>query len=283
MAERSDFYTVMFVPDDHGRTFSIRVRRNILRAVVLFLLVFAGGLVALMFMLGDIGVKLQFVKALRIEKARLQNENERLLRAFQKIRKLEVLSDYLHRMALDGIDSARMSRFGEEQQTLAIAATDTGAPVDRERTNNGGEKAAAPDRPQDFVLAIPSIPPVEGWVTRGFSAEKTGSSSEPHAGIDIAAAAGTPIRAPAPGVVDRVGRDAYYGLLVVVKHRFGFESRYGHCSQVLVAAGDNVQRGQTIALVGSSGRSSAPHLHYEILRDGKALDPKEYLFTSVYE
>jgi murein DD-endopeptidase MepM/ murein hydrolase activator NlpD len=283
MAEQGDFYTVMFVPDDHGRTFSIRVRRNILRAVVLFLLIFAGGLAALMFMLGDIGVKLQFVKSLRNDNARLENENGRLLRAFQKIRKLEVLSDYLQRMALDGIDSARLSRFAEEQRASAIVGTDTGSPVDRERGNNAGERPAAPNRPQDFALAIPSIPPVEGWVTRDFSAGKTAVSGEPHPGIDIAAAAGTPIRAPAPGVVDRVGRDAYYGLLVVVKHRFGFESRYGHCSQVLVAAGDNVQRGQTIALVGSSGRSSAPHLHYEILRDGKAVDPKDFLSTSVYE
>jgi len=283
MTEHGDFYTVMFVPDDHGRTFSIRVRRNLLRAAVLILLVFAGGLAALALMLGDIGVKLQFVKALRIEKARLENENERLLRAFQKIRKIEVLSEYLHRMALDGIDSVRLSRFFEQQQASAIAAPDTDATADRDHGREAGTAAAASNRPQDFVLAIPSIPPVEGWVTRGFATENGGPAEEPHAGIDIAAAAGTPIRAPAPGVVDRVGRDAYFGILVVIKHRFGFESRYGHCSQVLVAAGDNIQRGQTIALVGSSGRSSAPHLHYEILRDGKAVDPKDFLSTSVYE
>jgi murein DD-endopeptidase MepM/ murein hydrolase activator NlpD len=65
--------------------------------------------------------------------------------------------------------------------------------------------------------------------------------------------------------------------MVTIKHGYGFMTRYGHCLQVLVNKGDHVERGQTIALVGNTGRSSAPHLHYEIIKEGKNVDPQEYI------
>jgi murein DD-endopeptidase MepM/ murein hydrolase activator NlpD len=105
-------------------------------------------------------------------------------------------------------------------------------------------------------------------------------TSAAHNGIDYAATLGTLIRATAPGVVEDVSNDTYFGKTLTIKHGYGFSTRYGHCSQIIVAKGDHVERGQTIALVGNTGRSSAPHLHYEVQKDGKNLDPTKYVFGS---
>jgi murein DD-endopeptidase MepM/ murein hydrolase activator NlpD len=98
-----------------------------------------------------------------------------------------------------------------------------------------------------------------------------------HDGLDFAAPTGTPILAAAGGVVVAAGPDAGYGQRVEVDHGGGLMSRYAHASQVLVKAGDLVQRGQLIARVGSSGVSTGPHLHFEVRLAGQALDPRLFL------
>ena len=80
-------------------------------------------------------------------------------------------------------------------------------------------------------------------------------------------------------MVEDIINDENLGLLVTIKHDHGFMTKYGHCSQVLISKHVSVKRGQTIALVGNTGRSTAPHLHYEILKDGKNIDPAKYLFV----
>ena len=102
-----------------------------------------------------------------------------------------------------------------------------------------------------------------------------------HLGVDFAAQKGTPIRSTAPGVVEDVINDTYFGLLITIKHKFGIMTRYGHCMQTLVSKGDKIERGQTVALLGNTGASSAPHLHYEILKDGKNVDPMKYMFDRI--
>jgi murein DD-endopeptidase MepM/ murein hydrolase activator NlpD len=123
----------------------------------------------------------------------------------------------------------------------------------------------------------PSVPrhwPVDGqgMVTRGVSVGERGD--EPHAGLDIAIPVGTPIRASGGGVVADAGRDGEYGLFVRLTHPDGFETMYGHASRLLVERGDSVTAGEVIALSGSTGRSTAPHLHFEIRRDGRSIDPQ---------
>lgn len=98
-----------------------------------------------------------------------------------------------------------------------------------------------------------------------------------HAGADLAAATGSPVRATADGGVARAGWAGGYGLLVTVRHGNGYETRYGHLSRVLVTPGEPVRRGQLLGYVGSTGRSTGPHLHYEIRRDGAVLDPLPYM------
>jgi murein DD-endopeptidase MepM/ murein hydrolase activator NlpD len=110
-----------------------------------------------------------------------------------------------------------------------------------------------------------------GFMTRG--QVRPGDPAESHPGIDIAVPPGTPVRAAGGGVVEALGADPAYGLFVLLRHGGGYETMYGHASRLLVHEGDSVQAGQVIALSGSSGRSTAPHLHFEIRRDKKSIDP----------
>ena len=96
---------------------------------------------------------------------------------------------------------------------------------------------------------------------------------ESHPGLDIAVAQDSYIRAAAGGIVRDAGTDEVYGKFVLIDHGDGYESMYGHASQIFVAAGDSVERHEVIALSGSTGRSTAPHLHFEVRREGQAVDP----------
>lgn len=98
----------------------------------------------------------------------------------------------------------------------------------------------------------------------------------PHLGVDVAAARGTQITAPAPGRVSFVGRKFGYGLVVEIEHGNGVVTRYAHCGSALVNEGARVQRGVPIATVGTSGLSTGPHLHYEVLVNGRQVDPLRY-------
>jgi len=121
--------------------------------------------------------------------------------------------------------------------------------------------------------SIPSHWPLDvpGFVTRG--QVRPGVVDESHPGIDIAVPVGTPIRASGGGTVTQAGYDPDYGLFVLLRHPSGYETMYGHTSRLLAAEGDDVQAGQVIGLSGNSGRSTAPHLHFEIRHDGKSVDP----------
>ncbi|MDP6042201.1 MAG: M23 family metallopeptidase, partial [Candidatus Latescibacteria bacterium] len=126
---------------------------------------------------------------------------------------------------------------------------------------------------------VPSIWPVSpsiGWVTRGFESSH-GVFKNRHLGIDIAAAEGAPVQATADGRVVFADVDDVLGHLVAIDHGGGYMTRYGHNSALLVHEGEHVRQGQHIALVGSSGRSSGPHLHYEVIEDGRVRNPRNFL------
>ena len=111
-----------------------------------------------------------------------------------------------------------------------------------------------------------------GWRSDPFTGEKAF-----HEGLDFPAPTGTLIYAAAGGIVSTSEDTAGYGKLVKIEHGSGLETRYAHCSKLLVKAGERVEKGQVIAEMGSTGRSTGPHLHYEIRLNGNALDPRQYL------
>ncbi len=130
------------------------------------------------------------------------------------------------------------------------------------------------------LASIPSIWPARGWLTSRFGnrvSPFTGRTQR-HAGIDIASGEGTPIVAPARGRVSYVGRKGPLGNTLVVDHGFGVRTFYGHTHEIHVRPGAEVARGQLIASIGSSGRSTGPHLHYVVEVDGKPRNPLDYIF-----
>jgi len=135
------------------------------------------------------------------------------------------------------------------------------------------------DRRVQLANATPSIWPTHGGLTSFFGGRSDPLTGEPayHSGIDISAEKGQPVYATADGVVQSAGYTGDYGNLIVLKHAFGLSTRYGHLSAYHVKAGDVVKRGDVIGYIGSTGRSTGSHLHYEILANGQLMNPLQLL------
>jgi murein DD-endopeptidase MepM/ murein hydrolase activator NlpD len=132
---------------------------------------------------------------------------------------------------------------------------------------------------RSLLASTPAVSPTTGWVSSGFGyriSPFTGHR-EFHRGMDIATRAGTIIVAPADGVVTFTGIKGGLGKMMVIDHGYGKVTRYGHLSDWKVKAGKKVKRGDTIALVGNTGRSTAPHLHYEVHVNGIPVNPAKYI------
>jgi hypothetical protein len=130
------------------------------------------------------------------------------------------------------------------------------------------------------LVSMPSIWPSKGWLTSRFGIRVSPFTGrrQLHNGIDIAAASGTSIQAPARGRVTFAGRKGPLGNALVVDHGFGVKTVYGHTQEIFVKTGDTVERGQQIAEIGSTGRSTGPHLHYVVEVNGKPQNPLDYIF-----
>lgn len=141
---------------------------------------------------------------------------------------------------------------------------------------------------EKLLSAIPAIMPISVKDLKGIPSG-FGYRTHPiykivkmHTGMDFNATTGTPIYATGDGVVERADAEASgYGNHVVINHGFGYETLYGHMSKILVVAGQQVKRGEVIGLVGSTGTSSGPHCHYEVIRNGNKINPVSYYFLDL--
>ncbi len=125
-------------------------------------------------------------------------------------------------------------------------------------------------------------PLTDGWLSSyyGMRTDPFNGRREMHKGIDFAGQMGTDIIATAAGVVTWAGKRYGYGQLVEINHGNGYSTRYGHCKQILVKVGDKIKPGEKIALMGSSGRSTGPHVHYEVLKNGRQINPTKFVRAS---
>jgi murein DD-endopeptidase MepM/ murein hydrolase activator NlpD len=139
-------------------------------------------------------------------------------------------------------------------------------PVSPPRRRGGSRPALGPSRPTLWPLTE------RGFVTQGLH---SAGEAEHHPGLDVAVATGSYIRAAGGGSVVDVGDDAVYGRFVVIDHGDGYATLYGHASDTFVTLGQRVRERQVIALSGSTGRSTGPHLHFEVLMDGTPVDPMD--------
>lgn len=133
------------------------------------------------------------------------------------------------------------------------------------------------------AISVPSRMPLEGaqlTSNYGMRTHPVLGGRRNHTGIDLAAPTGTPIYATADGVIGRADWYSSYGLYISINHGASMETRYAHLSRLAVAAGDNVKKGDLIGYVGSTGRSTGPHLHYEVRVDGLAVNPIPYMVES---
>lgn len=126
-------------------------------------------------------------------------------------------------------------------------------------------------------VTLPDQLPCEGTITSEFGPRRMGKKEKMHEGIDIAAPVGTPIYSPAQGEVVFAGVKKGYGLTVILEHQGELQTLYGHNSKLFVKEGDQVKKGDEISQVGNTGRSTGPHLHYEVLVNQQPVDPANYL------
>lgn len=185
--------------------------------------------------------------------------------------------------ANEGVPIAAVAAAAAPATTTARLAS---APIDdrQVRTLFQTWKRLDSDQPQG-VIAIPSVQPVQKLAFSsnfGIRSDPFHGTARMHAGVDIPGPTGTPIYATADGTVAHAERQGGYGNMVELDHGKGIATRYGHLSKILVAPGAAVHRGDLIALMGSTGRSTGPHLHYEVRIDGHAVNPVPFLTTADY-
>jgi murein DD-endopeptidase MepM/ murein hydrolase activator NlpD len=259
MNKKRRTYRIIIVHETNGiGTVSFQVSRTVISFLIAGLSAII--VVSAFFMYKSIQVagKLNYYNTLQSDNERLLNDNKKLNIVQQKFMHMDSIATYLEQLS-----------------------SVTRPSINREyETKNATEKKAvlmsAKKKDSTESNQRPSILPVDGWITQNFSKDTT-HDGVAHPGLDIAAPAGTVIKAPANGIVVAVLQDIDYGTMVVLKHDNGIITRYGHCAKAMVSINDKIVQGQTIALVGNTGHSSAPHLHYELIKDGKNEDPLQYL------
>jgi murein DD-endopeptidase MepM/ murein hydrolase activator NlpD len=134
---------------------------------------------------------------------------------------------------------------------------------------------------KEMLAHTPSIRPVNGWLTSGFGMRNNPFTGVPqmHEGLDIANQVGTIIISPANGVVSDIGNDLLLGKVLVISHGFGINTLYGHLNKILVKTGQRVKRGDKIAELGATGKTTGPHLHYEVRVNGMPTNPLRYILN----
>ncbi len=229
----------------------------------------------------------------RIEALREQTADQRtVLDAFERqlpaIRSEVASWRALHAKMQKSLDpdagSVRTASLGDREPAAGVALRPAeeldlvarGVAEERPRLRKLGRLVSRTSR---TLNALPLRWPIHGPVNSGYGLRRSPWSGMPeeHHGIDIGSSPGTPVRSPAPGTVVAASAHGRLGKHVTLDHGNGVRSIYGHLEAVEVRAGERVERGQVIGLVGNTGRSTGPHLHYELLVDGKPVDPRGFL------
>ncbi len=171
------------------------------------------------------------------------------------------------------------NRMAEGQPNILASLSGLATQVDRQTQRLTALESLLLDKQLQAAVTPSGWPTKGGWVSSGFGwrSDPFSGKRSYHEGVDIAAVMGSPVKAMGDGVVTYAGKRIGYGALVEINHGNGYATRYAHISEALVKVGDRVKKGHPVALVGSSGRSTGPHLHFEVLKSRRQLDPRKYL------
>jgi len=283
------FYTVLILPHAKSRFRKLHLSRTFVWCLgVLALVALTAGLAVphLLFQLNSQSAVLDDLIA----------ENQRL--RDQKLELADALGNVTRRLNDFEVTAGRLAKeLGVKD--LPVSEPAAGGQADRPASRSGwlsDELAVVEQRQNRLDVSLeqldqafqkrvavlshtPNVMPINGWFSHGYGWRKdpfTGKRQF-HRGIDIVADQGTPIRATADGVISRALRVSDYGKTIDISHGYGYVTRYGHLSEILIRPGQSVHRGDVIGRVGSTGRSTGPHLHYEVFRDGRRVNPWKYL------
>ena len=294
---RSPRYTILIANRKTGAVRRLTVSRRVLGAAVTMLFV-----TPLFLLLGTRGASEAELLALRSSNETLRIENESYRDATgeltDQIASLQTALTQLNEQAeLDPATKAAIERLpaliraraaGGGNVTPSRSAAPAAAPEntigilrDLLGTLESGLASVKSrvETQQALDRANPTSWPVMGWLSSSFGARKDPFTGQPdfHTGLDISAGQGTPVKATADGTVESAAYNGNYGNSIVITHGFGIATRFGHLSQYAVRAGQKVKRGEIIGYVGSTGRATSPHLHYEILLNGQPSNPLRLL------
>jgi len=287
-------YTFLIFPGLHGKVHKIQLPFYVFYLVLAFSLVGVTTVVALASSYTRMLLKISDYNSMRADREALKNQYRSLEKVVtQTNAKLNSLESLATEVALTyGFGEARRSTF---PRSLLVLAAQSNPTLDSSYHASlyafNLLKTSAANAPTDAMArslllsaasdqaAIPSIWPVRGQVTAGFGERLDPLSSEGtfHAGIDIAAPRGTTVECAADGIVVAAGYDAGYGNAILVDHGSGITSKYGHLSKIDVVIGQEVKRGQIIGAVGATGKTTGPHLHYEVHVRDMPVNPAKYL------
>jgi murein DD-endopeptidase MepM/ murein hydrolase activator NlpD len=288
------FYTFLIFPGAHGKLHKIRLPFYVMHLVLAFSVVGIMTVAALTSSYARMLLKTANYNSLRSEREALKTQYRALENTVtQTNAKLGSLQSLASDVALTyGFGAPRRPKLPEAVLALAAQSNST-----LDSSYNASlyafrlMQAAATRSPIDSTLQsllanppmdasiVPSRWPVRGQVTGGFGERMDPLSGEGafHSGIDISAPYGTPVEAAADGIVFASGPDSGYGNAVLIDHGFGITTKYGHMSRVGVVVGQEVKRGQPIGAVGTTGKTTGPHLHYEVRVHEAPVNPAKYL------
>ena len=228
------------------------------------------------------------IAVIREQLAHVQGTLDRVERFDQKLRAITLLSDPQRNLAMGPTEAAptlgssdnQFVRSTGQESPGALAAKLDKLSAEATRQEQSLQELQAYFAGQKSLLAsVPSVWPTRGWVTSDFGSRVDPYTSERvmHAGIDIAGPHGKEIIAPSDGTVVFSGLEGGYGNVIVIDHGYGIKTRYGHLASLKVKAGERVKRGDLIAAMGNTGRSTGPHLHYEVRVNGIAQNPRKFI------
>lgn len=279
MSNDNRVYTFLISPSRTSKVRQLSIHRNLLRAA-------AGGFIISIALVIYGAVRLGQHEALNLKYLSVKSENESLKQtndAYQNsYARLRGQISYVEDMSKELARKARMEHSPEIDELVGIGGPETVVALDKAADHLEREVRHINDRLRSDILRLASIPrglPVNGYVTDGFGMRRNpfnGEGREVHEGLDIAVDFGTPVTATADGLVIYAAPHAGYGNLVIVYHSNGITTRYGHLSRISVEAGQRVRRSDQIGNAGSTGRSTGPHVHYEIRENDQSVDPLRY-------
>jgi murein DD-endopeptidase MepM/ murein hydrolase activator NlpD len=288
-----EYYTLIFVPDARSASRKIRVPIRLARWTLRALAVTALAAGGLLVHYTWLNWQMSELENLRLENAELSRQaleynlnlgrfEGRMALLQRTVTKLGIVSGIEQALPGDGLALGQ----GGAVWTEAAPPLPGPGPAVESLSRRLAELSARSSRIESFyadqtelLACTPSIWPVRGYLSSGYGRRTdpfTGQRSF-HPGIDVSAPRGAEITAPADGVVVSVGRRGAYGKALVIDHGFDVVTRYGHLEEYNVRAGQRVRRGDVIGFVGNTGRSSAPHLHYEVWVRDKLQNPIHYI------